>query len=216
MLTSHVDFSFWFNCGYWLENSSMNIVWYMIMALARWSKQHRMVTLLPMSNLYLNSCMSPAPEEARTVSQNVPSGLTVSTGTADAILSSNLPLLFICLCMDTKIHVDLHYLLLGDAVVSWLLSWPQVRKDSYSETGQRISDWWITLVCYYLTTLGGIVYVYIGAGIHDQIDLSGFYDSKTTIPGYPAKRALSAMAGRALLAGYHRIENSQSHFTQIG
>ena len=44
MLTSQLDFSSWFNCGYWRENTSMNIVWYMIMAFARWSN---------MSNLYL-------------------------------------------------------------------------------------------------------------------------------------------------------------------
>ena len=42
MMTSQLDFSLWFNCGYWRENTSMNIVRYMIMA--RRSKQHRMVT----------------------------------------------------------------------------------------------------------------------------------------------------------------------------
>ena len=44
MLTSQSDFSLRFNCSYWRENTSMNIVWYMIMAFAWWSKQHRMVT----------------------------------------------------------------------------------------------------------------------------------------------------------------------------
>ena len=44
ILTSQLAFSLWFNCGYWRENTSMNIVWYMIMAFVRWSKQHRMVT----------------------------------------------------------------------------------------------------------------------------------------------------------------------------
>ena len=41
---NYCDFSLWFNCGYWRENTSINIVWYMIMAFARWSKKHRMVT----------------------------------------------------------------------------------------------------------------------------------------------------------------------------
>ena len=54
MLTSQLDISLWFNWGYWRENTSMNIVWYMIKVFAWWSKQHRMVTQMPMSNLYLD------------------------------------------------------------------------------------------------------------------------------------------------------------------
>ena len=51
MLTSQLGFSVWFNSGYWRENTSMNIVWYMIMAFVRWSKQQRMVTQMPMFKL---------------------------------------------------------------------------------------------------------------------------------------------------------------------
>ena len=43
-LRHNLDFLLWFNCGYWRENTSMNIVWYTIMAFARWFKQHKMVT----------------------------------------------------------------------------------------------------------------------------------------------------------------------------
>ena len=37
-------FSLRFNSGYGRENTSMSIVWYMIMAFAQWSKQHMVVT----------------------------------------------------------------------------------------------------------------------------------------------------------------------------
>ena len=55
MLMSQLDFSWWFNCGYWRENTTMNIVWYMIMAFARWLNRREFVQCHKMclpDNLY--------------------------------------------------------------------------------------------------------------------------------------------------------------------
>ena len=35
---SHLDFLLWFNRGHWGENTSMDIVWYMVLGFVQWSQ----------------------------------------------------------------------------------------------------------------------------------------------------------------------------------
>ena len=77
VFTSQLDFSLWFDRGYW-ENTSMNIVWYMIMSTI--VKTAQVGDLNAHGNpVFELVAFSSAPEGTCTVSQNVPYSLYFGT-----------------------------------------------------------------------------------------------------------------------------------------